>query len=359
MHSRIILAIAKKDIVDAVKNAYVLFALILPVGLSLLFSFMSASGGKDRLLNIVIYDAGQSRLVEQLQANRAVKLIPANSADEVPVQVKDGQLGGLALPADFDAAVAAGKTPELRVYYNGRRSIGEQTALRQTMEDALRASAGQTLPARLVPFDVASSGKGGAGQEVDLAKFYLVMSLVLALCMAGVFVVPTILVEEKEKHTLQAILVSPAGYLDLVIGKALVGMFYSLLLALLLLLLNKGFAGNAVVTILAVVLGSLFLVQVGLLMGAVFGTTTQVNTWSSIIMMALFIPAIFAMPPQPPAPVSTIMRLIPTSYMADAIIIGLSDRASLSNVGLDLLVLAVATVIVSAAVIWALRRERV
>jgi ABC-2 type transport system permease protein len=358
MHPRIVLAIAKKDIVDAVKNAYVLFALILPVGLSLLFSFMSASGGKDRLLNIVIYDAGQSRLVEQLQANPAVKLIPANSADEVPAQVKDGQLGGLALPADFDAAVAAGKTPELRVYYNGRRSISEQTALRQTMEDALRASAGQTLPARLVPLDVASSGKESAGPDADLAQYLLVMSLVMALIMAGVYIVPITLVEEKEKRTLQAILVSPASYLDLVFGKVLVGMFYSLLLAMLLLLLNKGFAGNAAVTILAVVLGSLFLVQVGLLMGAVFSTTAQVNTWGAIILIALLVPTIFLMPPQPPAPVSTIVRLFPTGQMADAMIIGLSNRASLSNVGLDLLILAGMTVIVSAAVVWALRRER-
>jgi len=239
MQPRIILAIAKKDIRDAVKNAYILFALILPVSLSLGLSLMSPTGDQEGLPTIV-----------------------------------------------------------------------------------------------------------------------MVMSLVMAPCMAGVFVVPTMLVEEKEKRTLQAILVSPASYLDLVIGKALVGMFYSLLLGLLLLLLNKGFTGNAVVTILGVVLGSLFLVQVGLLMGAVFSTTTQVNTWSSIIMLALLIPAIFAMPPQPPAPVSTITRLIPTNRMADAIRIGLSNTASLSNVSLDLLVLAAATVVVSAAVVWALHRER-
>lgn len=355
MQPRIILAIAKKDIVDAVKNAYILFALILPVGMSVLFSFMLP---KDRPLDIVIYDAGQSRLVEQLKVNPAVKLIPVNAADEVPKRVKEGALGGLALPDDFDAAVAAGKTPELRVYYNRRRALGEQTALRQILEGALRAMAGQAMPANLVPYDVTSSGKEGERPEFDLASFYLIILLVMALCMVGTFIVPTILVEEKEKRTLQAVLVSPASYADLVAGKALVGLFYALLIALLLLLLNKGFAGNAAVTILAVVLGSLFLVLVGLLMGALFSTMTQVNTWSSIVMLALLIPAMFILPPQPPAPFSTITRLIPTSYMADAISIGLSGKATLGNVGLDLLVLAVATLIVAVAVLWALRRER-
>ncbi len=355
MHPRIILAIAKKDIVDAVKNAYILFALILPVGMSVLFSFMLP---KDRPLDIVIYDPGPSRLVEQLKVNPAVKLIPVNTADEVPQRVKEGPLGGLALPGDFDASVLAGKTPELRVYYNGRRGLGEQTALRQVLEGALRAMAGQAMPANLVPYDVTSSGKEGERQEFDLASFYLIILLVMGLCMVGVFVVPTILVEEKEKRTLQAVLVSPASYTDLVMGKALVGLFYALLIALVLLLLNKGFAGNAAVTILAVILGSLFLVLVGLLMGALFSTMTQVNTWSSIVMLALLIPAMFILPPQPPAPVSTITRLIPTSYMADAISIGLSKKATLGNVGLDLLVLAVSTVIVLVAVLWALRRER-
>jgi ABC-type Na+ efflux pump permease subunit len=135
-------------------------------------------------------------------------------------------------------------------------------------------------------------------------------------------------------------------------------MFYSLLLALLLLLLNGGFVGNPAVTILAVGLGSLFLVQVGLLMGAVFSTSAQVNTWSSVVMLALLVPAIFAMPPQPPAPVSTIVGLIPTNRMADAIRMGMSSTASLSHTGLDLLVVAVATVIVTGAVVCALRHER-
>ena len=358
MHPRIILAIAKKDIVDAVKNAYVLFALILPLGMSLLLSFMVPKDGEGSLLDIVIYDPGQSQLVEQLRGNPAVRLIPVDSADEVPKRVKEEADGGLALPADFDTAVAAGKTPELRMYYNGRRGESEQAALEQTLEGALRAMAGQTMPARLAPIDVTSSDKEGEKQELSLKGFYLILLLVMALCMVGVFVVPTILVEEKEKHTLQAILVSPASYTDLVVGKALVGLFYALLIALLLLLLNDGFAGNAVVTLLAVILGSLFLVEFGLLQGAMFSTITQVNTWSSIIMLALLIPAMFILPPQPPQPIRMLMRLFPTNYMADAIGLGLSNEATLSSVGLDLAILAAFTAIVFGAVIWVLRRER-
>jgi ABC-type multidrug transport system permease subunit len=77
------------------------------------------------------------------------------------------------------------------------------------------------------------------------------------------------------------------------------------------------------------------------------------NFWLLTLLLAMFI-----LPPQPPAPFSTATRLIPTSYMADAISLSLSGKATLGNVGLDLLVLAVSTAIVSVAVLWALRRER-
>jgi ABC-type Na+ efflux pump permease subunit len=49
--------------------------------------------------------------------------------------------------------------------------------------------------------------------------------LIVVLAMTGAYMLPTLLVEEKEKHTLQALLVSPASPGDIVISKALTGSF--------------------------------------------------------------------------------------------------------------------------------------
>jgi ABC-2 type transport system permease protein len=361
MNVRIILAIARKDIMDALRNSYVVFILIMPLGLSLFFNMTTPDSGQDARLNIVIYDEGQSRLVELLEANRAVKLIRATSAADVQAQVKDGELVGVALPAGFDDAVQAGETPELSVYYSGRRRISgqQEAALREILDDALRGVAGQARPAVLVPVDVLASEEESAGPAASLDHFYLVLLLVMSLGIAGIFVVPTLLVEEKEKRTLQAILVSPASTLDVVAGKALVGLFYSLLLAILILVLNDGLVGNVVVTVLAVVLGALVLVLVGLLMGAALNGSTQVNIWSSIVLFALLVPTIFLMPPQPPAPVSTIVRLLPTSHMALPVLRSLGNSATLGNVGPSLLALGGMAAIAAAVVVWLLRRERV
>ena len=47
--------------------------------------------------------------------------------------------------------------------------------------------------------------------------------------------------------------------------------------------MNRSLVGNWPLTLLVVVLGSLFLVLVGLLMGGLWKTLTQVNTWTSVV----------------------------------------------------------------------------
>jgi ABC-2 type transport system permease protein len=354
MNLRAITAIAHKDLLDAIKNTYILFALILPVGMSLLFTLVAPSQG--RLPEIAIYDAGHSRLVAALKENPTVQIVVVDSAEAVRQRVENGAIGGLVLPSDFDSAAAAGTTPELQGYYNGQRG-GSRSAFQHSIEAALPAMARQPLPARLMLVDVSGTGDK-EGAALDLASFLLPLVLVLGATMVGVFIVPTMLVEEKEKYTLQALLVSPASHADVVAGKALVGLVYALLIGLVLLLLNNGFVGDPAITLLAIVLGALFLVQCGLLLAAILSTTTQVNTWSSALMLVLLVPAMFSLAPQPPAPLSTMMRLIPTGAMADAITIGLTGASSLSKLWLDMSVLAAATGLMFGGVVWALRRER-
>jgi ABC-2 type transport system permease protein len=280
------------------------------------------------------------------------------SADEVREHVNKDKLGGLIVPAAFDDDIKAGKTPDLQVYTNARRGGLRQMAFKQIVEAGVRSVAGQTMPVNVMVTEVSNVG-AGAGSPFDLTSYYLNLFLVLSLTMVGVFVVPYILVEEKEKQTLKAVLVSPASYVDVVMGKGLVGLIYALVVAVVLMALNKGFVGNVLVTSLALLLGAVFLVQLGLLMGAMFKTVNQVNSWSSIVMLALLLPGMFSdafLPP--PEPLPTILGFIPTSYMANAITQGMANSATASSAALNLGVLAVSAVVAFVAVIWFLRRER-
>ena len=105
-------------------------------------------------------------------------------------------------------------------------------------------------------------------------------------------------------------------------------------------------------------LGSIFLVLVGLLMGAAFKTITQVNSWSSVVMLALMLPGMFGDFLSPPKPLSTIINAIPTSHMVRAVTQGMAGTATAAGAATNLGVLAGAAAISFAAVIWFLKRER-
>ena len=142
----------------------------------------------------------------------------------------------------------------------------------------------------------------------------------------------------------------------MVAGKALTGLVYSLLIAGILITLNQGWVGDWPVTLLAVLLGALFMVAVGLLMGSLFQTTMQVNTWSSIVMIVLMVPSWLTMLQMPTA-LEIALRLIPTHYLTKVLELALAGDASLVRVWGDLALLLGSVVLAFACVVWTLRRE--
>lgn len=354
MSWRVILAIARKDVVDAVKNLHILSAILLPVALSLLLRLVFPSLESESTLTVAVYDADGSRLVAGLRESDQVELLEVPSEDRLEEEIEENAVGGLAVPSGFDAAVEAGQRPGLTVYLNQRRTGYERLALRRLVEQQVWALVKEEPPVEVTWTTVGA--QPSLQSDLDFDRYLLAMFLVMALSMTGTFMVPVLLVEEKERHTLQALLVSPARPAEVVAGKALTGLLYSLLISGLLLGLNGGLAGDWPVTILALLLGALFNVEVGLLMGGFFRTTVQVNTWASLIMLGLMAPSWFTVL-APPAPVARILRLIPTYYLTQTLSLSLAGEASLAQAGGHLAVVLGCAIAAFAAVVWTLRRE--
>lgn len=353
MNWRVVMAIFRKDIVDAIKNRYILFVLVLPIGMSLLLNLIFEDPNENNLFKIVVYDRGDSRLVRDLEASSLMEVVRVDAPEQLEQQVKDDAVGGLALPDGFDAAVAAGERPELTVYVNRQQANVEIAGFQRLVEQQLWTLSESELPVRVNLVDL-TSPEDSPGFELD--RYMLVMFLVMALAMTGGFVVPLLLVEEKEKHTLEVLLVSPAGPAEVVAGKALTGMVYSLLIGGLLITLNQGWTGNWLVTLVAMALGALFMVLLGLLMGGLFHTTTQVNTWASVIILAAIMPSWFVLPDMPDA-LGRILGIVPTHYLVKVLEKSLAGMAPLRQVWDSLAMLFGSVVVAFAVVVWTLRRE--
>ena len=209
-------------------------------------------------------------------------------------------------------------------------------------------------PARLVWIDVDKDTDEQTRRGLDLNQMLLPLLLIMTFGMTGAFVVPLLLVEEKEKRTLDFLLASPASLREIIAGKALTGAAYSLLIAGLLLGINRQLVGNWPLTLLTVLLGLVFVVAVGLFMGSFLNNTMQVNTWASSVLILLMAPSFPSL--GLPSVVDTAMRLVPTYYVTEALKLSLAGSAS-SRIWGHLAVVLACTVIAFFAAVWALHRR--
>jgi ABC-2 type transport system permease protein len=286
MNLNIVSAITRKDLVDAIRHRYLLTALVTPLFVALLFRVLLPGGNNTRLLTIVVHDAGGSRLVAELRKTPQIGVVEVLSADATAGEVeKRKAIGGLVVPSGFDTDLAANKQPELTVYVNNEKTIFEQAAFRRLLEQIVRSFAKQPEPARLnwVDVDKGANDKNRSGTGLD--QIMLPLLLILTFGMIGAFVVPLLIVEEKEKRTLDFLLSSPASLNEIIAGKALTGVVYTLLIAGLLLGINRQHIQNWPLTLLTIVLGLLFVVGVGLVIGSLLNNTMQVNTWASLVLI--------------------------------------------------------------------------
>ena len=350
-----IAAITRKDVIDAIRNRYLLTALITPLFVALLFRLLLPGVNDKSVLTIVVHDSGNSAMTAELQKTPLISVVNAPSAEAIESEVKQRKaIGGLAVPANFDSDATAGKQPELKVYVNNKKTVFEQAAFRRLLDQQVRAVAKQPEPASLVWIDVDQDTSQQARGGMKLDQMMLPLLLILTLGMIGSMVVPLLLVEEKEKRTLDFLLSSPATLKEIVAGKALTGVAYTLLIAGLLLFLNRQHVGNWLWMSLSILLGMVFVVAVGLLLGSLLNNTMQVNTWAGTVLILLMAPSFpsFGFP----AAVDTAMRFVPTYYLTRAIELSLSENPT-STVWGHLAVVLACTVVAFIAAVWALRRR--
>jgi ABC-2 type transport system permease protein len=303
----------------------------------------------------VVHDAGGSRLVAELRKTPQIGVVEVLSADATAGEVeKRKAIGGLVVPSGFDTDLAANKQPELTVYVNNEKTIFEQAALRRLLEQIVRSFAKQPEPARLnwVDVDKGANDKNRSGTGLD--QIMLPLLLILTFGMIGAFVVPLLIVEEKEKRTLDFLLSSPASLNEIIAGKALTGVVYTLLIAGLLLGINRQHIQNWPLTLLTIVLGLLFVVGVGLVIGSLLNNTMQVNTWASLILIVLLAPSFPSIGIT--AWFDKAMRVIPTYYLSEALKLSMGGAVS-SQFWMYLAVLLGCTFVVFFAAAWALHRR--
>jgi ABC-2 type transport system permease protein len=294
MSIRRIVTIFRKDLLDAIRDARILVTLLTPLLIGIFYSY-AFDDTSIPSATLVVSDPGGSALVDQI-AN-AVKsevdltIDRLDSAEAVQQRIADDKADiGLIVPEGFDTAVAGGQTPDLQVLLPESSSIGGQYIL-ATLDPVLRTMAGQQLPASVqvssVSLDPASLS---LIDKISMRTWSIVLSLLLMISMVSLLAIPIILAEETEKKTIDA-LVMISSYGEVVIAKAMLGVSYVAVMTTILLGITRLRPESWPWFVISLAALAVCLLGFGLLLGSVFKSATQLNTWSGLLLIPAIVPA--------------------------------------------------------------------
>lgn len=364
MHLSRILAIFRKDLFDAIRDARVLMAIIAPLGIGILYSYMFNDTPATPTATVTYAATDQTALIDTIRdtVGKTVTLTFNSVPDAAAVRqaVLDKKAGiGLVVPAGFDAAVRAGQAPALTIMLPESSSFGGDYVAAK-IEPALRQMAGQgpvaTVQTQTVTATSATETTSiSVLNRIGLRSYFLIAAVVMLVAMVAMLALPIILAEETEKKTLDALSLI-ASYTDVVIGKSLVGAAYIALSIGLLLGVTRLLPANLPLFIGGVFALSVALIGFGLLIGGLFRSANQLNTWGGLLLIPVIAPA-FIIGLDAPKIVTTAIWLLPSSQATRVIINAVSGQAIFPSLWSAFLVIAGWVVVAYLLLLWRLSRR--
>ena len=230
---RNVLIILQKELRDTLRDRRTLLVMIVVpiVLLPALFSAVGKISSSSATQASTVAVAGQANapaLVHALEADPRLDLrFERDPATAVRDQRADA---GLALPAGFQASVSAGRAAPVQVIQNTTRN-GSSIAADRLQTDIARysagivaarlqargVSAGILAPVLVAQVDVSTKEERGG----LLLSFILPLFVIIYAITGGMYTAMDVSAGEKERSTLEALLLTPATRLEITLGKLL------------------------------------------------------------------------------------------------------------------------------------------
>ncbi len=347
--------IASKDIVDSLRNKLII-SLILGMGFMLLMPKVMGLMLVPPKTPVLVYDPGESRLTAELEKSDQYQIQRVRSIAEMKQIIGSMGFGlgvefGLAMPDDLDQVLEAGGQPELDGYvaWANRRKASQ---LKTDFEEQFREMVGQ-------PVRISVEGKI-VYPPADSGLWLLMVTItpVIVILMMGINLVPTLLFEEKQTKTMAALLVSPASIGQVVVGKALSGLFYVMVTAGVVFVINWSGVVHWEMALLFILGIGLFSVGVGLVLGSFFERQQDV-VGLTMLLLVIFIGTLFVdmLNLNIPTAVQALIPWVPSVALGEIIRFVFLENVPWVQVWSKLGSVLGISILLYAVVVWRVRRS--
>ena len=328
-----------KDLKIGPRSPVFLWVLVLPILITLVLqvAFGDLFESRPRL---GISDQGASAITSAAADLDGIETSVVADVDELKSMVEADDLdAGLVLPAGFDDAVRAGERPPLELYIGGQSLASDRVVVAITALELVRDVQGDAPP---VDVEIISFGEDLRPISERLVPFVVMY----ALLIAGVFLPSFSLADEREKRTLDALVVTPVRLSEVIAAKGILGFGLAIAMSLVTLWLNSSFQVSGALFVVMLIAG-VMLVAIGLIFGTVSKNVTGVFTLIKGTGFILLGPTIWYIFPDWP---QWIAKIFPTYWVIDPVyqvtLNGASLDAVWGNLGIALGVVVVLLVLV-------------
>ena len=338
-----------KELWQGPKNFIFVWALVMPIIISLVISLIFGTLFTEKP-KLGIVDEGSSQLVTIIKETTSLITKEYDTASEIKQAAESGAVDmGVVLPEDFDSAVRQGEETEIIAYIWGESLAKNRTVLGVTIANLVRELAGQEAPVEIEAITL--------GDEVSIPwnDRLLPLIVLMAVFLGGLFLPATSVINEKEKRTLEALVITPASIGDIFMSKGLLGIILSLFMGVVILILNQAFGGEPMLLLLVLALGAVMAAEIGLLCGALIKDITSLFAIWKVGGILLFGPAIIYMFPQIP---QWIGRLFPTYYILQPIIEISQRGGGWPDIAINVFILAALDLLLLGVVMFVIRRTK-
>lgn len=300
-----------KELRSSAGNFVIVFALVMPILFSLLLKlvFGDVFSGKPRL---GFFDPFESRFTELMMARSNLETERYDSLENMIADVEIGKIeSGYVVPQGFDQALLDGIHIEFTVYTWGETGFKQRLIADTALTNVVAEMAGLD---QNVQVEVRQLGEV---EITDLADQLLPLLILMAMMLGGVMSPAIALIQEKQQHTLIALLTTPADWSEVLAAKTLLGFSLGLGTSLATLAINQAFGAHALLLAGIIALGALAAALLGTLLGLLIKDMNSLLATLKAGGLLLVAPGILELVPKAP---EWLARIFPTYYMIDPIL---------------------------------------
>ena len=349
MNFRIIRALVAKDLSLFFRNRF--YALMTALGIVMYITiYLVMPSSVDEKLEISLYAPVVPPVFEQM-AEEGVEIEPVESEGALIEAVIEGHsAAGVALPADIMEKFALGQKPQVTLYFPADAPEEVKDAVEFLIREMAYLQTGQLLA---IEVSVEILGRDMLGEQIP-TRDRMRPLLAIALIMFETMALASLISEEVERGTAQALLVTPTRVKDLFAAKGLMGVGLAFAQAVFFMAIVGGMSSQPLIILTTLLLGAVLVTGVGFLIASLAKDMMSVMAWGTVVIIIFVIPAFGIMFP---GTISGWVKVIPSYYLADTVHQVANFGAGWGDVWSKLLILLGFNLVIVWGGIMALRRK--